>query len=291
MKSIIFTDICKSTLYIVPTPIGNLGDITNRALIVLSKVDLIAVENTFHTGFLLKYFNINTKLLLMHNYNEKQKSRLIIKKLQEGKSIALVSDAGTPLINDPGYYLIRNCRKLCIRIVPLPGPCAAITALSASGLPADRFCYEGFLPATRKARCDKLRSIRLESRTIIFYESPHRILDTIYDIVIELGNERYIILARELTKYWESIRGSSAEELLCWLKNTKNSTKGEIVLVIEGYKKDRKNLNSEVLRTLYLLQQELSPKKSISLTSKIHNIRKNDLYKYYLNQQKSHDKY
>ncbi|GAB7210998.1 hypothetical protein OS31_25050 [Dickeya oryzae] len=175
--------ISASTLYIVPTPIGNLADITQRALTVLQQVDLIAAEDTRHTGLLLQHFAINARLFALHDHNEQQKAEQLLARLQQGMSIALVSDAGTPLINDPGYHLVRRCREAGVRVVPLPGPCAAITALSAAGLPSDRFCYEGFLPAKTKARKDTLRDLQEETRTLIFYESTHRLLDSLQDMV------------------------------------------------------------------------------------------------------------
>lgn len=171
-------DISAATLYVVPTPIGNLEDITRRALSVLQGVDLIAAEDTRHTGLLLQHFAINARLFALHDHNEQQKADVLLAKLQDGQSIALVSDAGTPLINDPGYHLVRRCREAGIRVVPLPGACAAITALSAAGLPSDRFCYEGFLPAKRKARLDSLQGLAQEPRTLIFYESTHRLLES-----------------------------------------------------------------------------------------------------------------
>ena len=165
-------------LYIVPTPIGNLSDITQRALTVLQAVDLIAAEDTRHTGLLLQHFAINARLFALHDHNEQQKAETLVAKLKEGQNIALVSDAGTPLINDPGYHLVRTCREAGIRVVPLPGPCAAIAALSAAGLPSDRFCYEGFLPAKSKGRRDVLKELEAEPRTLIFYESTHRLLES-----------------------------------------------------------------------------------------------------------------
>lgn len=219
-------DISASTLYIVPTPIGNLGDITQRALAVLASVDLIAAEDTRHTGLLLQHFAINARLFALHDHNEQQKADVLLAKLQSGQSIALVSDAGTPLINDPGYHLVRRCREAGIRVVPLPGACAAITALSASGLASDRFCYEGFLPAKTKGRKDKLRELGEEPRTLIFYESTHRLLDSLQDISEVLGAERYVVLAREITKTWESIHGAPVGELLAWVKKIRIGAKG-----------------------------------------------------------------
>ncbi len=277
--------ISPSTLYIVPTPIGNLGDITQRALSVLQAVDLIAAEDTRHTGLLLQHFAINARLFALHDHNEQQKAETLLAKLQEGQSIALVSDAGTPLINDPGYHLVRSCREAGIRVVPLPGPCAAIAALSAAGLPSDRFCYEGFLPAKSKGRRDALKAIEQEPRTMIFYESTHRLLDSLEDICLVLGETRYVVLARELTKTWESINGAPIGELLAWVKEDENRRKGEMVLIIEGHKADEEALPADALRTLALLQQELPLKKAAALAAEIHGVKKNALYKYALDQQ------
>ncbi|MEI7267081.1 16S rRNA (cytidine(1402)-2'-O)-methyltransferase [Pectobacterium versatile] len=278
-------DISASTLYIVPTPIGNLGDITQRALAVLASVDLIAAEDTRHTGLLLQHFAINARLFALHDHNEQQKADVLLAKLQSGQSIALVSDAGTPLINDPGYHLVRRCREAGVCVVPLPGACAAITALSASGLPSDRFCYEGFLPAKTKGRKDKLRELGEETRTLIFYESTHRLLDSLQDISEVLGAERYVVLAREITKTWESIHGAPVGELLAWVKEDENRRKGEMVLIVEGHQVDDSALSAEALRTLALLRAELPLKKAAALAAEIHGVKKNALYRYGLEQE------
>ncbi|WP_158781302.1 16S rRNA (cytidine(1402)-2'-O)-methyltransferase [Pantoea sp. BAV 3049] len=278
-------DISASTLYIVPTPIGNLGDITQRALAVLANVDLIAAEDTRHTGLLLQHFAINARLFALHDHNEQQKAETLLAKLRDGQSIALVSDAGTPLINDPGYHLVRLCREAGINVVPLPGACAAITALSAAGLPSDRFCYEGFLPAKSKGRCDTLRTLEQEPRTLIFYESTHRLLESLQDMVTVWGPERYVVLAREITKTWESIYGAPVGELLAWVQEDENRRKGEMVLIVEGFHAEEDALPPEALRTLALLQKELPLKKAAQLTAEIHSVKKNALYKYALDQQ------
>ncbi|PLR41219.1 16S rRNA (cytidine(1402)-2'-O)-methyltransferase [Chimaeribacter californicus] len=277
--------ISASTLYVVPTPIGNLGDITQRALAVLQGVDLVAAEDTRHTGLLLQHFAINARLFALHDHNEQQKAELLLAKLQEGQSIALVSDAGTPLINDPGYHLVRRCREAGIRVVPLPGACAAIAALSAAGLASDRFCYEGFLPAKTKARKDTLQALIEEPRTLIFYESTHRLIDSLKDMVTVLGAERYVVLARELTKTWESIQGAPVGELLAWVLEDENRRKGEMVLIVEGHKATEEALPAEALRTLALLQAELPLKKAAALAAEIHGVKKNSLYRYALAQQ------
>ncbi len=285
MKQLDQAEISAGTLYIVPTPIGNLGDITQRALTVLQSVDLVAAEDTRHTGLLLQHFAINARMFALHDHNEQQKTAQLLTKLQQGQSIALVSDAGTPLINDPGYHLVRCCRESAIRVVPLPGACAAITALSAAGLPSDRFCYEGFLPAKSKGRCDTLRALAQEPRTLIFYESTHRLLDSLQDMVREWGNERYVVLAREITKTWESIHGAPIAELLAWVKEDEHRHKGEMVLIVEGCQKQEDTLPTAALRTLALLKNELPLKKAAALTAEIHGVKKNALYKYALAQQ------
>lgn len=282
--------ILSSTLYVVPTPIGNLGDITQRALDVLGSVSLIAAEDTRHTGLLLQHFAINAQLFALHDHNEQSKADILITKLKDGHSIALVSDAGTPLINDPGYHLVRRCREENIRVIPLPGACAAITAMSAAGLPSDRFCYEGFLPAKTKARCDVLRDLETEPRTLIFYESTHRLLDSLQDMITVWGPQRYVVLARELTKTWENINGAPVGELLAWVKEDEVRRKGEMVLIVEGYKaEDESELSAESLRTLALLQKELPLKKAAALAAEIHGVKKNALYRYALDQQQSEE--
>lgn len=285
MKQPQSTDNSAGQLYIVPTPIGNLSDITQRALEVLQTVDLVAAEDTRHTGLLLQHFAINARLFALHDHNEQQKAEILLAKLQAGQNIALVSDAGTPLINDPGYHLVRACREAGIRVVPLPGPCAAITALSAAGLPSDRFCYEGFLPAKAKGRRDVLKMLETEPRTLIFYESTHRLLESLQDICQVFGENRYVVLARELTKTWESLYGAPIGELLAWVQEDENRRKGEMVLIVEGFKAQDEDLPAEALRTLALLQTELPLKKAAALTAEIHNVKKNALYKYALAQQ------
>lgn len=278
-------DISAATLYVVPTPIGNLEDITRRALSVLQGVDLIAAEDTRHTGLLLQHFAINARLFALHDHNEQQKADVLLAKLQDGQSIALVSDAGTPLINDPGYHLVRRCREAGIRIVPLPGACAAITALSAAGLPSDRFCYEGFLPAKRKARLDSLQGLAQEPRTLIFYESTHRLLESLEDMATAWGPLRYVVLARELTKTWESLHGAPVGELLAWVREDDMRRRGEVVLIVEGYRAPDDALPPEALRTLALLLAELPLKKAAALAAEIHGVKKNALYRYALDRQ------
>ncbi|EKO3376927.1 16S rRNA (cytidine(1402)-2'-O)-methyltransferase [Vibrio fluvialis] len=269
------------TLYIVPTPIGNLGDITQRALDVLSSVDVIAAEDTRHSGKLLAHFNIQTKTFALHDHNEQQKAQVLVEKLLAGQSIALVSDAGTPLISDPGYHLVTQCRQAGVKVVPLPGACAVITALSASGLPSDRFSFEGFLPAKSKGRKDKFMEIAKAERTCIFYESPHRITESLQDMLDVLGPERQVVLARELTKTFETIQGMPLGELIEWIEADDNRRRGEMVLLIHGYRDSAEDvLPEEALRTLGILTKELPLKKAAAMTAEIYNLKKNALYKW-----------
>lgn len=270
-----------ATLYIVPTPIGNLGDITHRAIEVLSTVDLIAAEDTRHTGKLLSHFNIQTKTFALHDHNEQQKAQVLVDKLLAGQNIALVSDAGTPLISDPGYHLVSQCRQAGVKVVPLPGPCAVITALSASGLPSDRFSFEGFLPAKSKGRKDKLLEIAKVERTCIFYESPHRIIDSLHDMLEILGPNREVVLARELTKTFETIQGMPLGELVDWVKSDENQQKGEMALLIHGYRDSAEDgLPEEALRALTILLKELPLKRAAAMVAEIYNVKKNALYKW-----------
>lgn len=268
-----------STLYIVATPIGNLGDITLRAIDTLKQVDLIAAEDTRHSGLLLQHLGIHAKMYPLHDHNEQQKAQQLVEKLKSGASIALVSDAGTPLINDPGYHLVKACRKERIKVVPIPGACAAITALCASGLPTDRFCYEGFLPAKSKARIDYLTKLLQEPRTVVFYESTHRIIDSLNDMLDVFGEDKSIVLAKELTKSWETIIELPISQLIIWLKEDPNRQKGEFVLILEGYHKTNdEELDPAAIKLLNRLQQELPLKKAAAIVAEVYGLKKNQLY-------------
>ena len=271
------------SLYIVPTPIGNLADITQRAIDVLAMVDVVAAEDTRHSSVLLNHLQIKANLLALHDHNEQQRADALIARVQQGQSVALISDAGTPLISDPGYHLVTRCREAGVRVIPLPGACAAITALSASGLPTDRFTFEGFLPAKEKARDDRLTELQDETRTLIFYESPRRLLETVQALA-RLYGERQIVVARELTKTFESFHSLPAPAMVEWLAADSNRCRGEIVLMIAGAKPDPDAIPSEVLRTLALLQKELPLKRAAALTAEIHGVKKNALYKLGLEQ-------
>ncbi|NXZ83614.1 16S rRNA (cytidine(1402)-2'-O)-methyltransferase [Haemophilus influenzae] len=269
-------------LYIVATPIGNLQDITQRALETFAQVDLIAAEDTRHSGLLLSHYGIKKPFFALHDHNEQEKAHILVEKLKQGSNIALISDAGTPLISDPGFHLVRQCREAGIRVVPLPGACAAITALCASGIASDRFCFEGFLPAKSKARKDKLENIAEEDRTLIFYESTHRILDTLEDMQSVLGEERYIVLAREMTKTWEAITGNTIKNLREWLLEDPNRTKGEMVLIVEGKPKSDNNdeISPQAVKALELIAEELPLKKAAAIVAELYGYKKNALYQF-----------
>lgn len=269
-------------LYIVATPIGNLQDISERALAVFNQVDLIAAEDTRHSGLLLSHYGIKKPFFALHDHNEQQKAHLLVEKLQQGNHIALISDAGTPLISDPGFHLVRQCQQANIKVVPIPGACAAITALCASGIASDRFCFEGFLPAKSKARQDKLKNLQKEDRTLIFYESTHRILDSLADLQTVFGDDRYVVLAREITKTWETIKGDKLANLLDWLKQDPNRTKGEMVLIVEGAPAADENteFSPQAIQALTLLVKELPLKKAAAIVAELYGYKKNALYQF-----------
>jgi 16S rRNA (cytidine1402-2'-O)-methyltransferase len=261
----------------VATPIGNLSDITIRGLEVLREVDIIAAEDTRHTKRLLEHHGISTKLIAYHEHNEAEKSLYIIELVLSGKSVALVSDAGTPLISDPGHTLVSMAKKQGVSVIPVPGPSAVIAALSASGLPCGKFIYEGFLPVKKKAKSDLLESFRYESRTVVFYESPHRILNTL-EVFAELFPGRQLVIARELTKRFETIASGSTDSLLSWVKGDDNQQKGEFVLVLSGAPRmdNDELLNQEKL--LSRLVEYLPPKKAVQVVTEFYGGDKKALY-------------
>jgi 16S rRNA (cytidine1402-2'-O)-methyltransferase len=266
------------TLYIVATPIGNLGDITYRAVEILQQVDLIVVEDTRHSAKLFQHYNITAPKYALHDHNEKENSIKLVEKLQQGLNLALISDAGTPLISDPGYWLVNLAIQNSVHVVPIPGPSAAICALSVSGLPSDRFCFEGFLPAKSPARQGRLQQLVLESRTLIFYEAPHRILDTLRDMVLIFGPERSGVITRELTKTFETILRAPLAELLVRVESDVNQQKGEFVLMVHGAKETALASEQEQDHLLGILLDEMSVKSAANLASKITGVKKNQLY-------------
>ena len=268
-----------AALFLVATPIGNLGDISARALETLKSVDLIAAEDTRHSRRLLQHFAINTRLIAYHEHNELQQTPVLIERIHNGESIALVSDAGTPLVSDPGYRLVQAALAENIRVVPIPGPCAAIAALSASGLPTDRFVFEGFPPAKQGARRNYLQALQAERRTIVFYVSCHRITDTLKDMVSVFGGHRIAVLARELTKTFETIRKAALDELAVWVEQDANQQKGEIVLLVEGAGEQGDEQQQLLNSLLPVLVNELPVKQAASIASKVTGLNRNDLYK------------
>lgn len=265
-------------LYIVATPIGNLSDISQRAIDTLKQVTLIAAEDTRHSGHLLQHYSITTPTLSLHEHNEQQRSELLLAKLQQGESVALISDAGTPLISDPGYRLVSLVRQYAIPVVPVPGSCALIAALSASGLASDRFTFEGFLPAKQGMRQQTLQKLATEERTLIFYESPRRLQATLNDMIAIFGEDRPACVARELTKLHETIMSKPLAELAQWVAGDANQQRGECVLLIEGAKQQQDAEEAEVSRVLAELLTELPTKRAAAIASSILNVSKNKAY-------------
>ncbi|TRX76276.1 16S rRNA (cytidine(1402)-2'-O)-methyltransferase [Pseudomonas mangiferae] len=275
------------TLYVVATPIGNLDDITARALRILGEVALVAAEDTRHSSRLMQHFGIRTPLVACHDHNEREQGGQILARLQAGDDVALVSDAGTPLISDPGFHLVRQVRAAGVRVVPVPGACAVIAALSAAGLPSDRFIFEGFLPAKTTARRTRLEHIKEESRTLIFYEAPHRLLETLHDMAAIFGDARQAVLARELTKTFETLKGAPLAELCDWVAADANQQRGECVVLVAGWQppEGEEALSAEALRVLDLLRAEMPVKRAAALAAEITGGRKNLLYQAALERQ------
>lgn len=272
----------QGVLYVVATPIGNLADISARALRVLAQVDVIAAEDTRHTRRLLQHYDIHAKLISLHNYNESQQTASLLDSLQAQQSIALVSDAGTPLISDPGYRLVKQVSQQGFKVIPIAGPCALIAALSVAGLPTDKFIFEGFLPSKSQAREQYLQTLTKEKRTLIFYEAPHRIMDCIMAMEQAFGAERPAVIARELSKTFETIARDSLAGLRQWLQSDTHQQKGEFVVLVHGAEQQQQ-LSDEAMRVTLLLAAELSAKQAASLAAKITGIRKNTLYQYIVN--------
>ncbi len=274
-------------LYVVATPIGNLGDMVPRAVETLQTVALIAAEDTRHSSRLLSHFAIKTPCIAYHDHSDDSRVDQLVAKMQAGESIALISDAGTPLVSDPGYRLVRSARQAGIQVVPIPGACAMIAALSAAGLPSDRFAFEGFLPAKQIARCTQLQSLAADSRTLIFYEAPHRILETLQDMVQVFGPEREVVIAREITKTFETIKGDSVAALVDWVAVDSNQQRGEIVLLVHGApKQENEMLTPEQIHIMKVLLDELPVKQAASIGAKLTGLKKNFLYDWALQNSK-----
>lgn len=263
----------------VATPIGNLGDFTPRAREILAQVNLIAAEDTRHTGQLLKQFGIATPLISLHEHNEAQRSQGLIERLAEGESVALVSDAGTPLISDPGFDIVSAARARGIRVVAIPGACAAVAALSIAGLPTDRFTFEGFLPAKTSARRAQLAALQTEPRTMVFYEGPHRLHEVLKDMLDAFGSERRTVICRELTKHFETSYGGTLEQLVQSSASDTDMSRGEIVIVVAGNAEEqmtRSALNAQEL--LDALLEELTPSQAAKIAARLTGERRSDLY-------------
>ena len=265
------------TLFVVATPIGNLGDLSPRARQTLESCDVIAAEDTRHTGLLLKHFGITTPQLSLHDHNEQARAVEIIARLQAGQSVALVSDAGTPAISDPGFELVRAVAGAGVSIVAVPGPCAAIAALSVGALPTDRFCFEGFLPARGTARRLKLRALEHEPRTLVFYESPHRVRESLEDCAAVFGDSRAATVVREATKLHETTYRGSLLTLMNMAKTDAGFSRGEIVLLIAGAPAMAEA--SQLDQILRVLLAELPLKQAARLAAQIADARDNEAYK------------
>ncbi len=275
-------------LYVVTTPIGNLGDLSPRAQAVLSAVDRICAEDTRNSSRLLAHYGIRTSVTAVHEHNESNACANLVGAMQSGSAFALISDAGTPLISDPGFVLVRAARAAGVPVITIPGPCAAIAALSVSGLPSDRFVFEGFLPAKSAARRQRLQELHGETRTLIVYESSHRIADTAGDLA-ELFGTRAVCLARELTKLHEQSVTLPAADLPGWIGADANRERGEFVLLIEGSEENTAGIQADAERVLRLLLTELPVSSAAKLAAEISGGRRKDLYELALKLQRTAD--
>jgi 16S rRNA (cytidine1402-2'-O)-methyltransferase len=271
-----------SGLYVVATPIGNLGDLSARAVSVLQNADLIAAEDTRHSQRLLQHYAIATRVMAYHDHSDDRAVSKISACLAAGGSVALVSDAGTPLISDPGYRLVRAMQDQGFSVRPVPGACAAVAALSASGLATDRFLFEGFLPARAGARDNRLASLTHETATLIFYEAPHRVVACLQAMAGAFGGAREAVLAREVTKTFETIRRGTLAELADFVAGDSNQQKGEIVLLVAGTRGHTTEVSAEVAALLQRLVQELPAKTAAAVVADCTGLRKKVLYNFLL---------
>ena len=267
-----------AVLHVVATPIGNLGDLSPRARQVLAEVAAICAEDTRRSGQLLAHFGIATPLLALHEHNEQQLAQRLVARLLAGDSLALVSDAGTPLVSDPGYRLVQAARAAGIRVSPVPGPCALIAALSVAGLPSDRFAFEGFLPAKASARRERLAALAGETRTLVFYESAHRIEESLADLCAAFGGERPAVLARELTKLFETVLDGTLANLQSRVQADPDQRKGEFVLVVQGMGEDADAKLAEGRRVHAILARQLPPSTAAKLAAEITGAPRKALY-------------
>lgn len=268
----------KGALYIVATPIGNLNDISQRAIDTLAQVDWIAAEDTRHSVKLLQHLALNKPLLSLHEHNEQERLHTLQQKLAQGESGALISDAGTPLISDPGYHLVRHLRQQNIEVLPIPGACAVVTALSAAGLPTDRFTFEGFLPAKANKRQAVLKSLVDDPRTLVFYETPHRLLDCLGDFEQVCGGEREMVVAKELTKQFEQFVSGSISQVRDYFIQHQDRVRGEFVLMLAAAEdQDEPDQDWEGLVHI-LLKQSLPVKQISQVVAEFYGVKKNEVY-------------
>ncbi|MDP3856627.1 MAG: 16S rRNA (cytidine(1402)-2'-O)-methyltransferase [Stagnimonas sp.] len=265
-------------LYVVATPIGNLGDLSPRALSLLSRVDLICAEDTRTSGQLLAAFGLHKPMVALHDHNEDRVAARLVADLGAGKTLALISDAGTPLVSDPGYALVKAVREAGLELRAIPGPSALIAALSVAGLPTDEFSFAGFLPARASARRERLRLLAAETRTLVFYEAPHRIVECAEDLATEFGPGRMVCLARELTKRFEQSLRLPAGELAAWLRADDNRQRGEFVLVVAGAPATESRASLSAERTLKVLLAELSPSRAARVAAELTGLKRKPLY-------------
>jgi len=266
-------------LYVVATPIGNLEDISVRALRILREVNAIAAEDTRHTGQLLAHFEISTPLFSLHEHNEHARLAQVAARLREGQSLALVSDAGTPLISDPGFPLVRELRRQGLPVIPIPGPSSVLAALSVAGLPTDRFIFEGFLPAKSAARRERLHVLFQEERTLVFLEASHRIAETLSDLAEVFGAERPAVIARELTKRFEEIHGAPLGELIAWLDADPHRSRGEFVVLVQGAPVVTNEVDTpETRRLLTALLEELPMGRAVAVAVNATGVKRTTLY-------------
>ncbi|MCB1776330.1 MAG: 16S rRNA (cytidine(1402)-2'-O)-methyltransferase [Candidatus Competibacteraceae bacterium] len=266
-------------LYVVATPLGNLEDISARALRILREVKSIAAEDTRHTGQLLAHFGIATPLFSLHEHNERARLEPVVARLRQGQTLALVSDAGTPLISDPGFPLVRELRQQGLKVIPVPGPCSILAALSVAGLPTDRFIFEGFLPAKSTARRARLRLLAHEERTLIFLEASHRMAEMLADLAMAFGQERFAVIARELTKRFEEVQGGTLDELIVWLSADANRCRGEFVVLAHGALAIANEVDTlETRRLLTALMEELPLGRAVAVAVKATGLKRKALY-------------
>ena len=269
----------RGRLQVVATPIGNMGDLSTRAREALEGADLIAAEDTRHTQVLLQAIGITRPMVSLHSYNESQRVPDMLARLDAGENIALVSDAGTPLLSDPGYELVSQAASAGFEVLAIPGPSAITTALAVAGLPTSRFCFEGFLPSRERERRTELARLANETRTLVFFEAPHRIADTLADLVVEFGSERRAVVARELTKTHETIYRGTLEELAAQARGDANFQRGEITIVVHGAPPSTSTVDPQLLRrAVELLSKELPPSRAAAIAAQLTGATRNEAY-------------